>query len=133
MKRNSTSFVHCYSHNIQGNFWNFASFKKIFIVEKAKRIEENWVSVCIVSSAAQKLQFIVVPTVVQCFKDPFLRRQGFNIWPTQWVKDLVLLHLWYRLQLRLGFDPWPRNFHIPWMQPNNNNNYYNNISSNFSR
>ena len=31
----------------------------------------------------------------------------------QWVKDLVLLQLWYRMQLQLGFDPWPRNFIMP--------------------
>ena len=28
------------------------------------------------------------------------------------VKDLVLPQLWYRSQLQLGFDPWPRNFHM---------------------
>ena len=31
----------------------------------------------------------------------------------QWVKDLALLKLWHRLQLRLRFDPWHRNFHTP--------------------
>ena len=30
-----------------------------------------------------------------------------------WVKDLVLLQLWHRLQLQLRFDPWPGKFHIP--------------------
>ena len=30
----------------------------------------------------------------------------------QWVKDVVLLQLWYRSQLQLGFDPWPVNFHM---------------------
>ena len=24
----------------------------------------------------------------------------------QWFKDLVLLQMWHRLQLQLGFDPW---------------------------
>ena len=33
----------------------------------------------------------------------------------QWVKDLVLLQLWCRLQLWLEFDPWPRNIHMPWV------------------
>ena len=28
------------------------------------------------------------------------------------VKDLALLHPWYRSQLWLGFDPWPGNFHV---------------------
>ena len=42
----------------------------------------------------------------------------FKIWPlevptvVQWVKDLVLLQLWHRLQLQLEFDPWPGNFHM---------------------
>ena len=30
----------------------------------------------------------------------------------QWVKDLAVLHLWCRSQLRLGFIPWPQNFHV---------------------
>ena len=36
----------------------------------------------------------------------------------QQVKDLVLslLRLWFLLCR--GFDPWPRNFHMPWAQPN---------------
>ena len=33
----------------------------------------------------------------------------------QWAKDLVLLQLWCRLQLRLRFDPWHRNFHVLWV------------------
>ena len=32
--------------------------------------------------------------------------------PVQWVKELVLSQLWHSLQLWLGFDPWPGNFHI---------------------
>ena len=28
---------------------------------------------------------------------------------TQWVKDPALPQLWYRLQMWLGSDPWPRN------------------------
>ena len=27
----------------------------------------------------------------------------------QWVRDPALLHLWRRLQLQLGSDPWPGN------------------------
>ena len=30
----------------------------------------------------------------------------------QWVKDLALPQLWCRSQLKLRFDPWPRNFHM---------------------
>ena len=26
----------------------------------------------------------------------------------QWFKDLLLLQLWHRLQLQLGFNPWPQ-------------------------
>ena len=33
------------------------------------------------------------------------------------LKDLALPHLWHRLQLWLGFSPWPRNFHMPGMWP----------------
>ena len=29
--------------------------------------------------------------------------------PAQWVKDLVLLQLWYWSQLRLRLDSWPGN------------------------
>ena len=31
----------------------------------------------------------------------------------QWVKDPVLLRLWFRSNLWLRFDPWSRNFHVP--------------------
>ena len=31
----------------------------------------------------------------------------------QWVKDSTLLQLWYRSQLRLRFNSWPRNFPMP--------------------
>ena len=35
----------------------------------------------------------------------------------QWVKDLVLPQLWYRLQLQLGFNPLPGKFYMPQVQP----------------
>ena len=35
---------------------------------------------------------------------------GLTPGPAQWVKGPAL-QLWCRLQLWLGFDPWPRNFH----------------------
>ena len=31
----------------------------------------------------------------------------------QWIRDPVLLQLWCRSQLWLGFDPWSGNFHMP--------------------
>ena len=34
----------------------------------------------------------------------------------RWVKKPVLLQLWFRLQLGLGFDPWPGNLQMPWMR-----------------
>ena len=37
--------------------------------------------------------------------------------PAQWVKDLALLQLGGRLQPQLGFDLWPRNFHMLWVWP----------------
>ena len=56
-----------------------------------------------------------VPAVVQCFKD--LGPLQFDLCPGQLVNDLVFLKLWHRLQLWLRFDPWPRNFHVPHVQP----------------
>ena len=35
----------------------------------------------------------------------------------QWVKELALWLLWLGSLLRHAFDPWPRNFHMPWVQP----------------
>ena len=33
------------------------------------------------------------------------------------LKDPLLLHLWCRLQLRLGFHPWPGNIHMSRVWP----------------
>ena len=49
-----------------------------------------------------------------------LWRLWFNLSPAQWVKNPILL-LWYRMQLRLRFDPCPGNFHVPRMQPKKEN------------
>ena len=35
----------------------------------------------------------------------------------QGVKDPTLTQLWYRSHLWLGFDSWPRNFHMARMKP----------------
>ena len=35
----------------------------------------------------------------------------------QGVRDLVLSLQWLESLLWHGFDSWPRNFHIPWVQP----------------
>ena len=55
-----------------------------------------------------------VPTVAQWVNDPACLCQGAGLSPglTKWVKDSALLQLWCRLQLRLGFDPWPGNLHM---------------------
>ena len=37
--------------------------------------------------------------------------------PAQYVKNTILLQLWHRLQRQLGVIPWPRNFHLLWVQP----------------
>ena len=39
----------------------------------------------------------------------------------QQAKDLPLSLLWLGLQLWHGFNPWPRNFHMPWAWPKENN------------
>lgn len=48
-----------------------------------------------------------VPTVAQGINDPAYLCEGAGPipGPVQWVK--VLLQLWHKLQLWLGFDPWP--------------------------
>ena len=33
------------------------------------------------------------------------------------LKDLALLQLQHKSKLQLVFNPWPRNFHILWVQP----------------
>ena len=57
-----------------------------------------------------------VPTVVQWVNDLACLCGGTGSTPSlaQWVKDLVLLQLWYRLQMWLGFNSWPGNFHMLW-------------------
>ena len=37
--------------------------------------------------------------------------------PVQQVKDPALLQLWHKWKLRLRFNPQPRNFYMPWVQP----------------
>ena len=60
-----------------------------------------------------------VPAVVQWVNDPACLCGGTGLIPSlaQWVKDAVLLQLWHRPQPRLRFDPWPGNFHMPWVHP----------------
>ena len=45
--------------------------------------------------------------------------EGSILVPAWWVKDPMLP--WHRPQLPLGFDPWPGNFHMPWVQPKKKN------------
>ena len=47
----------------------------------------------------------------------------------QWVKDPVLLQLWHRLQMWLGFRSWPRNFHMLWVQPRKENKTKNSLKA----
>ena len=35
----------------------------------------------------------------------------------QWVKDLALPQLWYKLEVQRRFDPWVGNFYMPQVQP----------------
>ena len=44
-----------------------------------------------------------------------LWKHRFDPGLAQWVKGTVLLQLWRRSQLQLGFSAWPRNFHMLWM------------------
>ena len=47
-----------------------------------------------------------------------LKNQGAGV-PNvaKWVKVLALPQLWQRLHLRLRFNPWPGNFHMPSVWP----------------
>ena len=68
--------------------------------------------------AIRKLEENGVPAVAQWINDPArLCGAGLSPDPVQQVKDLVLPQLWHRLQMQLGFDPWPGNFHMLWVQP----------------
>ena len=57
-----------------------------------------------------------VPAMSQCVNDLAYHCGGNDLIPglAQWIKDPLLLQLWYRSQLQLRLDPWPRNFHVPW-------------------
>ena len=37
--------------------------------------------------------------------------------PEQWIKDPVWPQLWHKSQMRLRFNPWPGNFHMPQVWP----------------
>ena len=52
--------------------------------------------------------------MAQWVNDPahFCGIVGLNPGLMQWVKDPGSLQLWRRSQVQLGFDPWPRNFHM---------------------
>ena len=60
--------------------------------------------------------------MVQWAKDPHYLCRGEGQIPglAQWSKDLVWQQLWHKSQLQLRFDPWTRNFHMPWVQPKEN-------------
>ena len=55
--------------------------------------------------------------------DPFKNMWNRSSLVAQWVKDPALSLQWLWLLLWHGFDPWPRNFHMPWAQPKKNLNY----------
>ena len=63
-----------------------------------------------------------VPTVAGWIKDPTAAGLvTVEVWVqsclVQWIKDLALLQLWCRLQLKVRFDPWLGNFHVSLVQP----------------
>lgn len=42
----------------------------------------------------------------------------------QQVKDPALVQPWHRSQLQLAFNPWPKNFHMLWVQPRKKSKMY---------
>ena len=70
----------------------------------------------------RKVQLLKVFTVIQQNKDLAFSLQWFKLCtnlfpgPAQWVRDLVFLQLWSKLQLKLRFDARPRNFYMPHVQ-----------------
>ena len=70
-----------------------------------------------------KIDFCGVPAVVQRVKKSsivslqqlrLLLKCGSIPSP---VQGTALPQLWHRWNLRLGFNPWPRNFHMLWVPP----------------
>ena len=87
-------------------------------------LEINWVTMlynrkknCIGEITIKKKKLTLrVPTVEQWVKDLALTAIAWitaevQVWSptqqTQWVKDPPLPQLWCRLQLQIGFNPWP--------------------------
>lgn len=61
-----------------------------------------------------KEYFPGVPTVAQWVKVQHCLCccEGSILGQVQWVKDQVLLQLWHRFQLWIGYDPRPKDFHM---------------------
>ena len=75
------------------------------------------------SSVAQRFLSCCVLALGRVRPVGFLLIFSFQPWTlgvvvvAQRVKDLALLHLWYRLQLQLEFSSWSENFHMPQVWP----------------
>lgn len=72
---------------------------------------------------AQKMRISGVPAVIQWIKNPTEAAQvtaevqvQSSAWHSQ-LKDAALPQLWWRLQLQLRSNPWPRNFHLLQVPP----------------
>lgn len=60
-----------------------------------------------------------VPAVAHWVNDQACFCRGTSLIPSlaHWVKDPALTLLWHSLQMQLRFNPWPQNFHMPWVRP----------------
>ena len=63
-----------------------------------------------------------VPAVAHWVNDQACFCRGTSLIPSlaHWVKDPALTLLWHSLQMQLRFNPWPQNFHMPWVRPKMN-------------
>ena len=104
--------------------WKLSSWPRALLTLRVGWTQEGSLSpVCLRCQNITRQGKFRLPSMVQWVKNlttvvPVAA--GVRVQSLGWcsgLKDLVLPQLWFRLQLRLRFDPWPRNFHMQRVQP----------------